>query len=189
MPTATRRLSAPVSSTADVVTVTGAVLTLTPVVYGSASVTVTAEDPGGPDRHAHVRGGRGRLADSRVLWNTLAGMAGSHLGSARMTEGPRAAAGPEVSADTCSDGRCRWGSVPLAELERLLAGSAWGAGAHRARPSPRTSPTRTCTAPARRAPWCSSTVAATCRCPPLSSAAASSTSTPSPPSPSAGSKC
>ena len=82
------------SSNTDVVTVTvaGAVLTLTPVVYGSASVTVTAADPGGLTATQTFAVGVDDRLIREVLWNTLAAMARSHLASARMALGRRAAA-------------------------------------------------------------------------------------------------
>ena len=99
------------SSDTDVVTVTvmGAVLTLTPVVYGSAAVTVTAEDPGGLSA---TKTFRVRVSDrlvKAVLRNTLAAMARGHLASARMILGRRVTAGKGERSRLTVMGR----SVPL----------------------------------------------------------------------------
>ena len=80
-----------VSSDTDVaaVAVDGSALTLTPVAYGAATVTVTAEDGGGlkaAQAFAVVVDDRPVRA---VLDDTLAAMARSHLASARMTLGQR----------------------------------------------------------------------------------------------------
>ena len=99
------------SSDTDVATVTvmGAVLTLTPVALGAASVTVTAEDPGGlTATQTFAAGVSDRLARA-VLGNTLAAMARSHLASARMTLGRRVTAGADERARLTVRGR----SVPL----------------------------------------------------------------------------
>ncbi len=70
--------------------ITGTVLTLTPVTYGSATVTVTAADPEGlTAEQAFEVGVTDELARG-VVWETLAGMARSHLASARMTLARRA---------------------------------------------------------------------------------------------------
>ena len=84
-----------VSSNTDVATVqvAGAVLTVTPVVYGSAMVTVTAADPEGlTATQTFTVGADDRLVRA-VLGHTLAAMARSHLASARMTLGRRVEAG------------------------------------------------------------------------------------------------
>ena len=57
------------------VRVAGAVLTLTAVVYGSAMVTVTAEDSGGFNGDADVHRGGTTVWCRAVLGNTLAAMA------------------------------------------------------------------------------------------------------------------
>ncbi len=75
------------------VTVAGAVLTLTPVVYGSAVVTVTAEDPEGLSAALSFAVGVSDRLVREVVGNTLAGMARSHLSSARMMLGRRASSG------------------------------------------------------------------------------------------------
>ena len=73
--------------------VSRAVLTLAPVEYGSAAVTVTAEDQGGlTATQTFVVGVSDRLVRG-VVGETLAGMARSHLASARMALGRRATAG------------------------------------------------------------------------------------------------
>ena len=79
------------SSNTDVATVrvAGAVLTVTPVVYGSAMVTVTAEDPGGLTATQTFTVGVDDRLVRVVLGHTLGAMARSHLASARMTLGRR----------------------------------------------------------------------------------------------------
>ena len=92
-----------VSSDQDVATVrvAGAVLTLTPVVYGSALVTVTV-----------VRA---------VLHDTLAAMARSHMASARMTLGRRVVAGGGRRSRLTVLDR----SVPLGTAGRGRRPSGW----------------------------------------------------------------
>ena len=69
------------------VAVAGSVLTLVPVEYGSATVTVTAEDPSGlTGAQTFMVGVSDRLVRGAVS-DTLAGMARSHLASARTTLG------------------------------------------------------------------------------------------------------
>ncbi len=81
--------------------VSGAVLTLAPVEYGSATVTVTAEDEGGLSAtQAFVVGVSDRLVRG-VVSETLAGMARSHLASARMTLGRRVTAGRTEAPRRC----------------------------------------------------------------------------------------
>ena len=111
--------------------VAGSVLTLTPVAYGSAAVTVTAEDPEGlTAEQTFTVGVSDRLARG-VVWQTLAGMARSHLASARMTLGRRASSsGSDGGSRLTVLGR----SVPLggvsaqAAAARLLSGWAAGGG-------------------------------------------------------------
>ena len=100
-----------VSSDTEVVTVmvSEAVLTLSPVVYGSASVTVTAEDPGGLSATQTFRVGVSNRLVKAVLGNTLAAMGRGHLASARMTLGRRVTAGKDERARLTVMGR----SVPL----------------------------------------------------------------------------
>ena len=83
------------SSNTDVATVrvVGAVLTMTPVVYGSAMVTVTAADPEGLTATQTFTVGVDDRLVRAVLGHTLAAMARSHLASARMTLGRRVEAG------------------------------------------------------------------------------------------------
>ncbi len=83
------------SSDTDVATVrvVGAVLTVTPVVYGSAMVTVTASDPEGLTATQTFTVGVDDRLVRAVLGHTLAAMARSHLASARMTLGRRVEAG------------------------------------------------------------------------------------------------
>ena len=112
------------------VAVTGAVLTLTPLEYGSAAVTVTAKDAEGlTAEQTFLVGVSDRLA-REVVTDTLAGMARGHLASARMTLGRRASSGGSDGGSWLSVlGR----SVPLdgasaqAAAARLLSG--WAAGA------------------------------------------------------------
>ena len=115
-----------VSSDTDVATVgvAGAVLTLTPVVYGSAMVKVTAEDPGGlTGSQTFTVGVDDRLVRA-VMSDTLAAMARSHLASARMTLGRRVEAGAAPASRLTVMGR----SVPLGgasarrAAEQLVAG-------------------------------------------------------------------
>ena len=123
------------SSDADVVVVSvaGALVTLTPVVYGSALVTVTAEDPDGlTAEQTFAVGVSDRLARA-VLGDTLAAMARSHLASARMTLGRRASAN---GAEGGSRLRLLGRSVPLdaasaqTAAAQLLAGWAKSPGRH-----------------------------------------------------------
>ena len=109
--------------------VSGAVLTLAPVEYGSATVTVTAEDEGGLSAtQAFVVGVSDRLVRG-VVSETLAGMARSHLASARMTLGRRVTAGRTEAPRLTVLGR----RVPLGQAAartaagRLVAGwlSSW----------------------------------------------------------------
>ena len=83
------------SSDTDVVTVAvlGSQLTLTPVVYGTAAVSVTAEDPGGLTATQTFAAGVDDRPVRGALGNALSAMARSHLSSARMTLGRRAASG------------------------------------------------------------------------------------------------
>ena len=75
--------------------VAGSVLTLAPVAYGTALVTVTAEDEGGLTATQAFAVGVSDQLVRGVVGNTLAAMARSHLASARMTLGRRAAAGAD----------------------------------------------------------------------------------------------
>ena len=99
------------SSDTDVATVrvAGAVLTVTPVVYGSAMVTVTAEDPEGLTATQTFTVGVDDRLVRAVLGNTLAAMARSHLASARMTLGRRVEAGGSDESHLTVMGR----AVPL----------------------------------------------------------------------------
>ena len=113
------------------VAVAGSALTLTPVSYGSAVVTVTAEDAGGlTAEQTFVAGVSDRLAHA-VVTDTLAGMARSQLASARMTLARRVSAGGRDGGSRLTVlGR----SAPLdrasaeAAALRLLAGFWAGAG-------------------------------------------------------------
>ena len=113
------------------VAMAGSALTLTPVSYGSAVVTVTAEDAGGlTAEQTFVAGVSDRLAHA-VVTDTLAGMARSQLASARMTLARRVSAGGRDGGSRLTVlGR----SAPLdrasaeAAALRLLAGFWAGAG-------------------------------------------------------------
>ncbi|MXY51514.1 MAG: tandem-95 repeat protein, partial [Gammaproteobacteria bacterium] len=80
-----------VSSDTDVVevSVTGSLLTLSPVVYGAAVVTVTAADPGGLTALQSFAIGVDDWPVRAAVNDTLAAMVRSHLSSARMTFGRR----------------------------------------------------------------------------------------------------
>ena len=111
------------------VSVAGALATLTPVVYGSAVVTVTAEDPEGLTAEQTFTVGVSDRLVRAVLGDTLAAMARSHLASARMTLGRRASSsGSDGGSRLTVLGR----SVPLdgasaqSAAARLLSG--WAAG-------------------------------------------------------------
>ena len=114
-----------VSSDAAVaaVTVSGAVLTVTPVAAGAATVTVTATDPGGLTVTQAFGVGVGDRLVRAMFEGTLAAMARGHLASARMTLGRRVAAGADEPSRLTVMGR----AVPLgtaavrAEAEQLAA--------------------------------------------------------------------
>ena len=114
------------------VEVVGPVLTLTPREYGSAIVTVTAEDPEGLTAEQTFGVG---IDDELARWTvrqTLAGMARGHMASARLMLGRRAsAAGPAGGSRLTVLGR----SVPLdgaavRAATQLLAGWAARAAEH-----------------------------------------------------------
>ncbi len=93
--------------------VAGAVLTLTPVVYGSATVTVTAWDPAGLSAAQSVQVGVSDRRQRAVLGNVLAATARGHLASVR------AALGRRMQADPCEASRLdvMGRSVPLGRTE------------------------------------------------------------------------
>ncbi len=111
------------------VAVSGAVLTLAPVDYGSAVVTVTAEDEGGLTATQTFAVGVSDRLVRGVVSGTLAGMARSHLASVRMTLGRRVTANPAESPRLTLLGR----AVPLDKAaartaaEQMLASwlSSW----------------------------------------------------------------
>ena len=109
--------------------VSGSMLTLTPVEYGSAAVTVTAEDAGGLTAVQTFAVGVSDRPVREVVWHTLAGMARSHLASARMTLGRRASASGAAGGSRLTVlGR----SAPLDEASAQAAAQAlagWAAGA------------------------------------------------------------
>ena len=110
--------------------VAGTVLTLTPLEYGPAVVTVTAADGEGltAEQTFQVRVSD-HLARGAV-WQTLAGMARGHLASARMTLGRRASSG---RVDGGSRLTVLGRSVPLDGASAQSAGAlllaGWTAGA------------------------------------------------------------
>ena len=110
------------------VTVAGAVLTVTPVVYGSAAVTVTAEDPEGLSAALSFAVGVGDRLVREVVGNTLAGMARSHLSSARMMLGRRASSGRrEASRVTVLGRRLPLGGESARTAARQMAQQLlWG---------------------------------------------------------------
>ena len=87
----------------------GAVLVLTPVVYGSATVTVTAWDPAGLTASQSVRVGVSDRPQRAILGNVLAATARGHLASLRAALGRRMEAGPCEASRLAVMGR----SVPL----------------------------------------------------------------------------
>ncbi len=89
--------------------VAGAVLVLTPVVYGSATVTVTAWDPAGLTASQSVRVGVSDRPQRAVLGNVLAATARGHLASLRAALGRRMQAPPCEASRLAVMGR----SVPL----------------------------------------------------------------------------
>ncbi|MCY3594322.1 MAG: tandem-95 repeat protein [Bacteroidetes bacterium] len=91
------------------VATTGTRLTLTPGLYGSATVTVTAEDPGGLTATQTLRVGVSDRLPRAILENLLAATARNHLASVRMALGQR------IGANRCEPSRLsvRGRSVPL----------------------------------------------------------------------------
>ena len=87
------------TSNADVVTaeVRGAFLVLVPVVYGDATVIVTATDPGGLAATQRVTIGVSDRLGRAVLSDAFAAMARSYLSSARMTLERRVAPGAHAA--------------------------------------------------------------------------------------------
>ena len=88
------------TSSADVVTaaVRGTSLVLLPVVYGDATVVVTATDPGGFAATQRVAVGVSDRAGRAVLSDAFAAMARSYLSSARMTLERRVAPGTRAGS-------------------------------------------------------------------------------------------
>ncbi len=127
------------SSDTDVATVrvAGAVLTVTPVVYGSARVTVTAEDPEGLTATQTFTVGVDDRLVRAVLGNTLAAMARSHLASARMTLGRRVEAGGTKESRLTVMGRAvplgkaaAWQAAEQMVMGLLSSGACSGSSAH-----------------------------------------------------------
>ena len=105
--------------------VEGSLLTVTPVSYGSASIEVTARDPGGLSASQSFAVGAGDRMTRTVLDETLAAMGRAHLASARMTLGRRVGPG---GGDRESRLTVMGRSIPLDEAgvrtaaERLYSG-------------------------------------------------------------------
>ena len=76
----------------------GSVLTLVPGSYGTAEVTVTASDAGGLTASQTVSAGVSDRPAREAVSHALAGLARSHLASARMTLGRRATASRSESS-------------------------------------------------------------------------------------------
>ena len=123
-----------VSSDPSVVeaSVSGSLLTLLPVGYGSATVEVTAADAGGLTAMQTVSVGVTDHAAREAVSHALAGMARSHLASARTTLGRRAVGKPVGRVATHAAGtRCatrggcgavgRRANVGRLALRRVLA--------------------------------------------------------------------
>ncbi|MYJ39874.1 MAG: tandem-95 repeat protein [Gemmatimonadetes bacterium] len=108
--------------------IAGAVLVLTPVVYGSATVTVTAWDPAGLTATQSVRVGVSDRPQRAVLGNVLAATARGHLASARAALGRRMAAPPCEASRLAVMGR----SVPLGRTEAKTLLRQIGTGARSA---------------------------------------------------------
>ncbi len=95
------------------VSVTGAMLVLTPVVYGSATVTVTAWDPAGLSATQSVRVGVSDRLQRAVLSDMLAATARGHLASVRVALERRMETNPCESSHLAVMGR----PVPLGRTE------------------------------------------------------------------------
>ncbi len=96
--------------------VEGTVLALTPVVYGSAMVTVTARDPVDLTTAHSVRVGVSDRPQRAIVGNVLAATARGHLASLRAALGHRMAAGPCEASRLAVMGR----SVPLGRTEATI---------------------------------------------------------------------
>ena len=111
--------------------VSGAALTLAPMASGSATVTVTAEDAAGLTATQSFGVGVTDLAARAVVSDTLAGMARSHVASARMTLARRGTADRREASRVTVLGR----AVPLGRAaartaaDRMVAG--WLSAAYR----------------------------------------------------------
>ncbi|MXZ74354.1 MAG: tandem-95 repeat protein, partial [Gemmatimonadetes bacterium] len=105
-------------------TITGSVLTLSPVGYGVAAVAVAASDPGGLQAMQTVAVRVSDRPAREVMSHAFAGMARGHLASARMTLGRRTSASRSGASRLSLMGR----KVPLgtkaarAEAERMWSG-------------------------------------------------------------------
>ncbi|WP_420442278.1 Ig-like domain-containing protein [Candidatus Palauibacter sp.] len=108
--------------------VAGAELVLTPAVYGSATVTVTAWDPAGLTAAQSVRVGVSDRPQRAILANVLAATARGHLASLRAALGRRMEAGPCEASRLAVLGR----SVPLGRTEAAAMLGRIGTGARSA---------------------------------------------------------
>ena len=108
--------------------VTGTVLALTPVLYGPATVTVTAWDPEGLSATQSLRVGVSDHPQRAILDNLLAATARGHLASLRAALGRRMAAGPCEASRLEVLGR----SVPLGRTEAAALLGQIGTGARSA---------------------------------------------------------
>ncbi len=106
------------------VSVEGTLLTLTPAVFGSALVMVTAEDAGGLSATQSFQVGVGDRPQRAVIENMLAATVRSHLASLQMALGRR------VAADACEPSRLSVAGrrvplgreAPSAALNQLVEG-------------------------------------------------------------------
>ena len=108
--------------------VAGTLLTLTPVVYGSATVTVTAWDPAGLSATQSLRVGVSDRPQRAILGNMLAATARGHLASVRAALGRRMEAGACEASRLSVMGR----SVPLGRTEAAAMLGRIGTGARSA---------------------------------------------------------
>ncbi len=110
------------------ISMTDEVLVLVPVVYGSATITVTAWDPAGLSATQSVRVGVSDRPQRAILANVLAATARSHLASIRVALGRRMETNPCEASHLAVMGR----SVPLDRTEAAAMIGQIGTGAHSA---------------------------------------------------------
>ena len=101
------------------VTVSGARLTLDPVVYGSATVTVTASDPAGLTASLRFGVSVGDRLVREVMTDTMAAMGRGYLSSARLVIGRRLESGGSGSSGLTVAGR----QLTRSGLEQMGSGS------------------------------------------------------------------